>query len=209
MKKRVAVAVLVSLVTSFSVVAVATPAMAATVSVTTASDVVDGADGVVSLREAVTQANAAADATTIDLAASVVYALTLCGDDDANAVGDLDLTGMNDVTVNGNGSTIQQTCAGERLIDQLDSAPTVMITNLTLTGGDSTDGAAVRFNGDVELVGATISGNDAATGPVLNSGEFGSGSSIALVDSTLGPNTGTGIRVSFDPQAYVSERGRS
>lgn len=197
MKKRVAVAVLVSLVTSISVVAIATPAIAATVTVTTASDVVNGADGVVSLREAVTQANAAADATTIDLAASVVYALTLCGADDANVVGDLDLTGMNDVTVNGNGSTIQQTCAGERIIDQLDSAPTVVVSGLTLTGGDSTDGAAVRFNGDVEIVGATISGNDAATGPVLNSGEFGSGSSIALVDSTVGPNTGTGIRVSF------------
>ena len=200
MKKHAAVTALVALlVASVSTVVVAAPAAAATVAVTTTTDVVNGADGVVSLREAVTQANAAADATVIDLAASASYQLTLCagGVEDANAGGDLDHTGLQDLTVNGNGSTIEQTCAGERVIDQLDSAPTVALIDLTVTGGDSSDGAAVRFNADVDLNGVTVAGNDAATGQVLNSGEFGSGSAISLVDSTVGPNIGTGIRVSF------------
>lgn len=199
MMKRIAVVSLFALVAApVSVAIVATPAMAATVTVTTTTDVVDGADGLVSLREAVDTANAAAEATVIDLAASSTYPLTSCGgDEDANLGGDLDYTGMLALTVNGNGSTIDQTCPDERVLDQLDSAAQVVLGDLTITGGDSIDGAALRFNGDVDLTGVTVSGNDAATGPVLNSGELGSGSSIGLVDSMVGPNTGTGIRVSF------------
>ena len=80
MKKQFAVSAVVAFVAaSFSVAVTATPAMAATVTVTTTADVVNGADGVVSLREAVNQANAAGDATVIELAASTTYSLTSCG----------------------------------------------------------------------------------------------------------------------------------
>ncbi len=73
--------------------------------------------------------------------------LTLCGgDEDANVGGDLDYTGTQALTLNGNGSTIEQTCADERLLDQLDSTAQVDIGDVTITGGDSADGAAVRFN---------------------------------------------------------------
>ncbi|GEA85921.1 hypothetical protein GCM10009774_01410 [Cellulomonas gelida] len=179
-------------------VVLATPSAAATVTVTTTTDVVDGGDGLVSLREAVHTANAAADATVIDLAAAGTYSLTLCGDDeDANVAGDLDYTGAQALRVNGGGSTIAQTCPDERVLDTLDSTTQVALGDLTITGGDTFDGAAVRFDSDLELTGVTVSGNDAATGPVLNSGEEGHGSSIAVVDSVIGPNTGTGIRVSF------------
>ncbi|MGC5222833.1 choice-of-anchor Q domain-containing protein [Micromonospora sp. DT81.3] len=199
MKKRIAFACLVALVAaSTSVFVTATPAMAATVTVTTTSDVVDGGDGLVSLREAVTQANAAVDPTIIELAASSTYTLTLCGaDEDANAGGDLDHTGTESLTLAGHGSIIEQTCAGERVLDQLDSAPQVAVSDVTITGGDNFSGAAMRFNSDVELTGVTVSGNDAGTGAVLDSGDVIAGSGIALVDSTLGPNTGTGIRISF------------
>ena len=166
---------------------------------TTTADSVNGADGVLSLREAVNEANTAAGPTTIELAAASTYPLTLCGgDEDANAGGDLDSTGTQAVTVNGHGSTVDQTCAGERVVDQLDfTTPSWRVNELTITGGDNTDGAAVRFNADVDLTGVTVSGNDAATGQVLNSGGvMGGPPTIALVDSTVGPNTGTGIRVS-------------
>ena len=70
---------------------VAGPAYAATVNVTTASDVVNAADGVTSLREAISAANAAVEPTTIVLVAGTTYQLSLCGaDEDANASGDLD-----------------------------------------------------------------------------------------------------------------------
>ncbi|MDM7830773.1 choice-of-anchor Q domain-containing protein [Cellulomonas edaphi] len=199
MTKRVAVVSLLALLAASVPVAItATPATAATVTVTTTSDVVDGADGLVSLREAVDAANAAAGDTVIDLAASGTYVLAVCGgDEDANAGGDLDYTGTTALTLHGNGSTIDQTCPDERVLDQLEGAPQVAIDEVTLTGGDSSSGAALRFNGDVVLTGVTVSGNDAATGPVLNSGEITSGSSIGLVDSVVGPNTGTGVRVSL------------
>ncbi len=198
MKRAAVVSTFALVAASVPVVVLATPSAAATVTVTTTTDVVDGGDGLVSLREAVHTANAAADATVIDLAAAGTYSLTLCGDDeDANVAGDLDYTGAQALTVNGSGSTIAQTCPDERVLDTLDSTTQVALGDLTITGGDTFDGAAVRFNSDLELTGVTVSGNDAATGPVLNSGEEGHGSSIAVVDSVIGPNTGTGIRVSF------------
>ena len=47
------------------------------------------------------------------------------------------------------------------MLDELDSTAQVAAGDLTITGGDSTDGAAVRFKGDVDLTGVTVSGNDA------------------------------------------------
>jgi len=198
MTKRAAVVSILALVAaSVPVVLVTTPASAATVTVTTTSDVVDGSDGVVSLREAVDAANAAGEDTLVDLAVPGTYSLTSCGgDEDANATGDLDHTGAHALTIAGNGATVEQTCPGERVLDHLTDTP-LEISDVTITGGDTFDGAAVRFDGDVVLTGVTVSGNDAATGPVLNSGLEGHGASIALVDSTVGPNTGTGVRVSF------------
>ena len=162
------------------------------------ADSVNGADGLLSLREAVNEANLAAGPTTIELAAASTYALSLCGgDEDANAGGDLDSTGSQPVTLNGHGSTVDQTCAGQRVVDQLDIGAQLTVHELTITGGDNTDGAAIRFNADVDLTGVTVAGNDAGTGQVLNSGGvMGGPPTIGLVDSTVGPNTGTGIRVS-------------
>ena len=198
LKRISATGVLALVAVPVGILVTSAPAMAATATVTTTSDTVDGADGLLSLREAVNQANAAATPTTIELAPSTTYSLTVCGgDEDANVGGDLDSTGSQPITVNGHGSTVDQTCADERVIDQLDINAQLALHELTITGGDSSDGAAVRFNADVDLTDVTVSGNDAATGPVLNSGGvMGGPPHIALVDSTVGPNTGTGIRVS-------------
>ncbi|WP_028047392.1 choice-of-anchor Q domain-containing protein [Cellulomonas sp. URHE0023] len=198
MMKRIAVVSLFALVAASVTVVTATPAMAATITVTTTVDVVDGADGLVSLREAVNEANASAEDTVIDLAYGVTYPLSLCGgDEDANVGGDLDYTGTTSLQVNGYGATIDQTCPGERLFDMLDDAPVFWIGDITLTGGEGNDGAAMRFNSGVVMTDVAVLGNDAGTGTVLNSGEFGSGANIGLIDSTVGPNTGTGVRVSF------------
>lgn len=178
------------------VVLPAAPALAATVPVTTTADVVDGGDGLVSLREAVDAANAAAGPTTIELAPGA-YALDLCAaDEDANAGGDLDVTTAQQVAVTGAGATVTQTCAGERVLHTLAAAGAVTVTGLAVTGGQG-PGAAAQYAGDLDLVGVTVSGNDAGAGAVLNSDDFSSGASLDLTGSTLGPNTGTGIRVSF------------
>src|SRR6476619_5964227 len=106
-------AVAVTLLAVVAVVGPAAPARAAVINVSTTTDGVAG-----SLRSAITAANAAGDVVTINLAASATYDLTVCGTaEDANASGDVDLTASWAVTLNGNGSTVPQTCANARVFD--------------------------------------------------------------------------------------------
>jgi LPXTG-motif cell wall-anchored protein len=175
----------------------AQPAYAATISVTTTGDVVNGADGVISLREAITEANVAGEASTIDLVANETYTLDLsCADEDANASGDLDYLASDALTVNGNGATIEQTCDDQRILQHLDTTATVTLNSVTLTGGEGA-GAAVSYAGDLALNNVTVEDNDAGGGAVLDSEPMISGASLALTGSTVGPNIGTGIRISF------------
>ncbi|WP_432944595.1 choice-of-anchor Q domain-containing protein [Kribbella sp. CA-253562] len=187
--------VLSCLVLVAAVLVPAGPAQAATITVTTTTDVVNGADGFTSLREAVSAANAAGTPTTITLAAAASYGLSLCGDDDTNAAGDLDSTSAQPLTVDGNGSTIDQNCAGERVLDTTDSDGSIALQAVVLTGGDDVDGAALRHNGDASLTGVTVTANNAGTGRVLAS-PLG-GAVLDLTDSNIHDNTGTGVGLSL------------
>ena len=114
-----------------------------------------------SLRQAFIDANAGVGPDTIVLQASTTYAITDCGaiDEDGNGGGDLDSTG--DLAISGNGSTIQNTCVGDRVIDQ-DVAEPLTITDLTITGGEEDDnGGGINAEGEVTLTPVTISGNRA------------------------------------------------
>jgi CSLREA domain-containing protein len=170
-------------------------AQAAPITVTTTADVVNGGDGVTSLREAITTANAAGDATTITLAAAATYGLDLCGDDDTNAAGDLDSTSVQPLTIEGNGSTIDQNCAGERVLNTLDSNGSITLHDVTLTGGDSLFGAALQHAGDATLDGTTVTGNAGGAGRVLES-SLG-GAVLNLTGSNIHDNTGTGVALSL------------
>ena len=194
--RRVVLSAVLSLLAALLVaVGQAGPAQAATISVTTTADVVNGADGVISLREAITSANAAGDPTTITLAAAATYGLSLCGDDDTNTAGDLDSTSAQPLTIDGNGSTIDQNCAGERVLDTTDSDGSLTLQDLTLTGGDDLDGAALRHSGDATLDGVTATGNTGGAGRVLAS-PLG-GAILDLIDSDISGNTGTGVSLSL------------
>jgi CSLREA domain-containing protein len=174
---------------------VATPAQAAEITVTTTNDVVNGADGVTSLREAINTANAAADPTTVTLAAAATYGLNLCDDDDINAGGDLDSTSSQPLTIDGNGSTIDQNCPGERVLDTTNSAGSLTLQELTLTGGDFFDGAALKHDGDAILTDFTATGNNGGTGRVLVSPS--GGGILTLTNSSIHDNTGTGVALSL------------
>ena len=208
-------AVLSCLVLVAALLVSTSPAQAATITVTTTADVVNGADGLTSLREAVSTANAAATPTTITLAASASYGLNLCGDNDTNASGDLDSTSAQPLTVDGNASTIDQNCAGERVLDALDSDGSIALQAVTLTGGDDVDGAALRHNGDASLTDSTATGNNAGTGRVLAS-SLGGGV-LDLTDSSISDNTGTGVGAvtghsaphRYDGREQHRSRGRS
>src|SRR6185295_10319688 len=113
-KLGAAVAALVMAGVCASAVAPAASAANPAIAVTTTADVVNGSDGVVSLREAVAQANATAGNDQILLAEGGSYSLTICGTDTVgpdDAVGDLDATDTATLTIQGlHGTTIHQTC---------------------------------------------------------------------------------------------------
>lgn len=177
-------------------------AQAAPITVTTTADVVNGADGVTSLREAITTANAAGDATTITLAAAATYGLNLCGDDDTNATGDLDSTSAQPLTIEGSGSTIDQNCAGERVLNALDSDGSLTLHELTLTGGDDLFGAALQHAGDATLDDTVVTGNAGGAGRVLES-SLG-GAVLNLTGSNIHDNTGTAVALSLG-QVHITD----
>ena len=117
-----------------------------------------------SLRKAINRAVADGQDTTIRLQAGVTYDLTRCNaiSEDDNATGDLDVADhAGTLTIQGNGATIRQTCAGERVLDLAD--PGVVLRNLTVTGGTAAadigdllaDGGGIRSTGGVAVAVGT------------------------------------------------------
>ena len=187
-----------------AVVAVPTAASAITIDVTTTMDVVDGADGVTSLREAMIEADANGTEDTIALAPDLTYDLTDC------VVGPLVHGAGEDLTIDGNGATIAQTCTDERVIDKTGpNDATLTVTDVTLNGGPNTgvgvNGAAIRATSQLVLDEVTIIDvNGNFNGSVIEVGfgpaEFDLDVSSSFIDGNVGSaliNTGgtTGFRV--------------
>jgi CSLREA domain-containing protein len=142
-------------------------AQASTFTVTKTADTNDGTcDADCSLREAVGAANANPGPDTITLPAGT-YRLTLTGaGEDANATGDLDVTGS-PVTINGAGarSTIIDGNATDRVIQVLSGAGLVA-NDLTLTDGKTggtENGGAIESQGSLSLYRVQVSGNSTAS----------------------------------------------
>ncbi len=164
--------------------------------VTTTTDELNPSDGKVSLREAIDQANKNSDEVDIVVGAHTQYNLTLCpngADDDGNAVGDLDHFGGGVLTISGNGSTIRQTCANSRVIDQL--GPQLLnLTDMTISGGHAASqpggGVFVQGGGELQLKNDTVTGNvsDAAGGGV----------------AAFGPSTITGTTISLNQSTELA-----
>jgi predicted outer membrane repeat protein len=195
--RRPLVGAALALFCSVPVLVLAPPAYAADIAVTTTADVVNAKDGLTSLREAVSLANTAGSASTIVLAPQV-YTLSICGGaENANATGDLDHTADEPLTLDGGGATITQTCAGDRILHTTHASGSASLADLTVTGGTEFVGSALAFAGDLDLTSVTASGNGVAGGSVISSDDSGFGPTLDVVESTIGPNTGTGVRISF------------
>lgn len=167
-------------------------AAAATVvfEVTTAEDVVDPGDGVVSLREAISAAAGVtaeeANGVEVDLPAGA-YLLTRCDgtralEDDTNDLGDLDYRGDLPLDLVGSGedgsrSSVEQACgaaSGERVLDV--GLASVSLRGVALSGGDTpTAGGGMRAEGYAFLFDSEIVGNAAAGagGGIAASGAVG------------------------------------
>ena len=181
------------------------PALAATIAVTTADDVVDPTDGVISLREAFIIASSNETADTITLVAATEYELDSC------FVGELPHTQDESLTVQGNGATIYQTCPGKRVIHNDNQDAVLTLEDVTLTGGfvppADVDGAGVKSRGPLFLDNVTILFINAGPGgTVVDGGNSfdGDNAAISVVDSTIASNTGDGIYISGGPVSVTN-----
>ena len=159
-----------------------------------------------SLRAAIDETNVAPlTFDTIDIGPGIDPTLTIGGvDEDANATGDLDITGW--VTIHGGGATID--AAGlDRVLDQ--HGPALAIDHATITGGEQSGDGLLGYEDEVLVPG---------------NGGFGSGGGIrstgalAITDSTISDNhllnlpgrsfndapAGAGVTVSGGPVTITS-----
>ena len=128
-----------------------------------------------------------------------VTEITLLNSIDLTCVGggDLDRDSGNPLTLHGNGFTIRQTCAGERVMELVDAdssgAGALTLEHVTLTGGDATgQGGAVKYGnpgsgGPITILNSTITGNQAtgAGGGVQLVGP----QTMTIIGSTISGNT--------------------
>ena len=200
-------------------------ALTASLPVNTTDDVV-APDGKCSLREAISAANndapvflgqgecpAGNGADTIVLPAGQ-YELGGAAKDDGNASGDLDVLGVQPLTIAGAGAAAT-TIDGNGVDRVIDVRPSRVLTlqGVTITGGHSPDGAngtpavamaagqnvsggvggsgepggGIRNEGTLTIIDGTVAGNSAGDG-----GDGGSGQGGAGADASTGGNGGFG-----------------
>ncbi|NEO55449.1 MAG: DUF4347 domain-containing protein [Okeania sp. SIO3B5] len=149
------------------------PGVLANIVVDTTDDVVDDSDGVISLREAIIEANSTPEDDTIQLTAGATYNLTISGsDEDAAATGDLDIVaGGGEITVISEGEEQAVINAGgetginDRVFHVLEGAA-LQLENVEVTDGFVTrsNGGGIYNSGTLTINNSTISGNSANDG---------------------------------------------
>ncbi len=153
-----------------------------------------GADGRVSLREAVIASNNNAGNDTIIVAAGT-YTLTIAGaGDDSSATGDLDI--QTNITIAGAGmaSTIINGGGIDRVME-VDGSGNLTLADVRLTGGSiNNDGGGLlveEIGGVATLTRVDITGNTISGGARIGGGIHNVGTLI-LTDSLVHGNTATG-----------------
>ena len=172
--------------------------MPSTFTVTTPLDVVSATDGKMSLREAVTAANAHAGADTIVLPAGV-FKITIPGAiENGNATGDFDVT--QDLTIKGAGSsaTVIDAQKLDRLFDLLGNIG-VTFSGVTLQHGNAGafDGGAIQaLSANITLDHCVVKDNAAGLG---GGGINDLAGNVTLIGTTVARNVaqndGGGIHV--------------
>jgi hypothetical protein len=186
--------------------------------VTTMADVVNGSDSVLSLREAVTKANADAGADTIVLSGPPSeYDLTICdvtgADDDANLNGDLDVTDPAGLSIGAKTYVVQKCPAeSEERVFEVAAGAALDLHELKVTGGHgATDylngGVAigVGLGGRLSLDTVLVEGNGRVTADVNQGGiVVGSENSVLSIthSAVVGNQNATGV-MSFGSASLV------
>jgi hypothetical protein len=108
--------------------------------------------------------------------------------------GDLDRSGGEPLTLVGNGFSIRQTCAGERVIEnQLDGPLTLM--HVTITGGniDGDDGGGIFSDGNLTVIESSVVDNTAGGMGASGGGIFAVASEVNVIRSTVAGNDATEV----------------
>ncbi len=164
--------------------------------VDTFADIVDPADNLTSLREAIIRANLNPGPDIIVLAAGT-YTVTIAGaGEDGTLTGDLDITG--ELTITGadvDTTIIDGSALGDRVFEIL-GAVTVSMSGLTITGGTAADvgGGIANRGGNVLLSNVTISDNTAngAAATQGGGGIFSDGGTVTITNSLISNNVAAG-----------------
>jgi CSLREA domain-containing protein len=171
-------------------------AHAASLTVTTTQDEL-AADGNCSLREAIQAANtdSAVDGCAAGSGADVItlpagtYTLAIPGpDEDANATGDLDVSGSLTIAGAGTGATVIDGAQLDRVLDVAAGA-SVTLRGLTIRDGlpYAFGGGGIRNGGTLALDHVTVTDNQTAGNPSAGGGILNTGS-LSLVDSVVSSN---------------------
>jgi CSLREA domain-containing protein len=168
----------------------------ATFTVTTTLDVVNPADGKLSLREAVTAANIHPGSDTIVLSRGVYKIIALMVDD-ANSGGDFDVTGTTLFRGAGAGSTAIDGQQVDRVFDIFGTAPhsiNVTFQGLTVRNGLADNGGGIRVgNADLTVRDCVVTGNRTAGtgGGISNAARPGTGN-VTLFHTIVNHNVAGG-----------------
>lgn len=199
----------------------ASPAAAVTsYNVTTTNDVV-ATDGLLSLREAVDLANSDGDNSSIHLDPGQMYHLDLCEvkeplenpgggfsppyDDDDNDDGDLDHTAPDNLTIFGNGSTIEQTCLYDRVLHSMHADAVTTVNDTTITGGNNTrdSGENIRSRGSLVITNDSVVRDGVDWGTYGYAVQVGDSSdvdetiSLTINDSSIIDNNQSAVRLEY------------
>jgi predicted outer membrane repeat protein len=166
--RALAASVVLAAATSTVVFSPASPASAGggpvIYEVTTTEDLVTAPGSALSLREAVSLADADGANSEIRLQLGATYELDLCNpaapDESTNASGDLDHSSAHQLRIVGFSAIVRQTCTGERVLHSLNPATQVLVLSTTITGGRTTGtGGGIFSNGPITLLGSVVEGN--------------------------------------------------
>ena len=159
---------------------------------------------VAALKSALTTANTNGQTDIINLAAGGTYTLTTLDNSDFGDNGlpiiANDASGA-DLTINGNGATIQRSAAANTpqfRILQTGSASQVVINDLTLTGGDAnasdfqenSGGGVLNYHGVLTLNGCSITNNSGQyAGGIFNDSVFSGSATLVMLNCTVSGNS--------------------
>ncbi len=183
----------------------AEPVAAATIAVTTTSDVISATDGLMSLREAVLRANSLAGADTIQLPAGA-YVVALHGDaEDAGRTGDFDISGtLSIVGAAGAANTFIDGGGSDRTLDLKANGRLTLIGVTVKKGFTEDDGGGLRAAaGAIVNIGGT---GTAANQPAAFRENLTEGNGGAIASTNAQINVRRGSEISNNV-AYVNGAG--